>query len=214
LLPGSGIDLEYYRAEPLDAERRPFTFLLAARLLWSKGVGDYVDAARQLLREEPRCRFLLLGFVDSDHPDAVPRRRIEEWARDGIVEFHESLDDVRPYLREAHCVVLPSVYREGTPRSLLEAAATARPVITTDRPGCRTVVEHGRTGFLCRPGDRRDLLGRMQAMRDMPAAALAAFGGEARRKMEREFDESIVLARYIDAVERILVSRNPARSPS
>src|SRR5690606_6728604 len=108
--------------------------------------------------------------------------------------------------RRADCIVLPSLYREGTPRSLLEAAAMGKPVITTDRPGCRAVIEHGKTGFLCVPGDLEDLVCKMRSMRDLPRSELASFGRAARTKMEIEFDDAIVMRQYLSALGCVVTS--------
>ena len=146
ILPGSGVDLEYFtpRAMPAGDETH---FLLVGRMLWDKGVGEFVEAARQIRRQHSQARFLLLGGL-SDNPSAIMPAHIKAWEREGVIAYGGKTDDVRPALAAADCVVLPS-YREGTPRALLEAAATARALIATDVPGCRSVVEDGGTGYLC-----------------------------------------------------------------
>lgn len=196
-LPGSGVDLQRFRPAPppQHAADAP-VFLLVARMLWDKGVGEYVAAARQVRRRYPAARFQLLGFADVDNPSAIPRRQLDDWVAEGVVEYLGATDDVRPWLAQADCVVLPS-YREGVPRTLLEAAATARPVITTDAPGCRDTVRDGVTGWLCRPADADDLAQRLLDFVATPAAARAAMGAEARRFMEQHFDERQVIARYL-----------------
>ena len=197
-LPGSGVDLQRFQPAPppQHAADAP-VFLLVARMLWDKGVGEYVAAARQVRRRYPGARFQLLGFADVDNPSAIPRQQLDDWAAEGMVEYLGATDDVRPWLIQADCVVLPSNYREGVPRTLLEAAATARPVITTDAPGCRDTVRDGVTGWLCRPADADDLAQRLLDFVATPAAARAAMGAEARRFMEQHFDERQVIARYL-----------------
>lgn len=196
-LPGSGVDLQRFRPAPLQlrAVDAP-VFLLVARMLWDKGVGEFVAAARQVRRSHPGARFQLLGFADVDNPSAIPRRQLADWVAEGVVEYLGATDDVRPWLAQADCVVLPS-YREGVPRTLLEAAATARPVITTDAPGCRDTVRDGVTGWLCRPADADDLAQRLLDFVASPVVARAAMGAEARRFMEQHFDERQVIARYL-----------------
>jgi glycosyltransferase involved in cell wall biosynthesis len=201
LLPGSGIDLE--RFQPPDAARqdaKPFTFLLIARLLWDKGVGEYVEAARLVRREVPDARFQLLGFLDVENRTAVPRSDVEAWSAEGLVEYLGPSDDVRPAIAAADCVVLPS-YREGLPRTLLEAAAMGRPLIATDVPGCRQVVDEGMNGFLAEVRDARSLADAMLRMVRLGDAERAAMGAAGRAKMERDFDEKLVVARYLQAVE-------------
>jgi len=196
-LPGSGVDLQRFQpaALPQRAAEAP-VFLLVARMLWDKGVGEYVAAARQVRQRHPGARFQLLGFADVANPSAIPRQQLDDWVAEGVVEYLGATDDVRPWLAQADCVVLPS-YREGVPRTLLEAAASARPVITTDAPGCRDTVRDGVTGWLCRPADADDLAQRLLSFVASPAAARAAMGAEGRRYMEQHFDERQVIARYL-----------------
>ena len=158
LLPGSGVDLEHFRPSARKGSHDSgIKFLLIARLLYDKGVGEYVEAARILKARHPEMRCALLGFLDVENRTAVSRDEVDNWEREGIIEYLGVSDDVRPHIAAADCVVLPS-YREGTPRTLLEAAAMAKPIVATDVPGCREVVEHGRTGFLCQVRDAKDLL--------------------------------------------------------
>jgi glycosyltransferase involved in cell wall biosynthesis len=204
LLPGSGIDLERFRpAGDVRRPEEPFTFLLIARLLWDKGVGEYVEAARLVRAEEPETRFALLGFLDVENRTAVPRSAVETWRAEGLIEYLGPADDVRPAIAAADCVVLPS-YREGLPRTLLEAAAMARPLITTNVPGCRQVVEEGMNGFLAEVRDARSLADAMLRMIGLTPAQRAAMGGAGRAKMEREYDEKLVIARYLQAIEEAL----------
>jgi glycosyltransferase involved in cell wall biosynthesis len=200
LVPGSGIDLQ--RFEPADVLRRQqgFQFLLIARLLYDKGVGEFVDAARLIKPTHPEARCTLLGFLDAKNRTAVSRDDVDRWVSEGIIEYLGSSDDVRPFIAEADCVVLPS-YREGTPRTLLEAAAMAKPLIATDVPGCREVVEDGQNGFLCRVKDARDLATKMIGMMEMAPADRRAMGEAGRQKMERQFDERLVIDAYLGRLE-------------
>lgn len=143
---GSGVDLDHYADDPLTAASAPesIVFLLIARLLRDKGIVEYVDAARRLKGRYPGARFQLVGFFDVN-PAALTRQEVDAWVREGVIEFAGETTDVRPFLRNCDVYVLPS-YREGTPRTVLEAMATGRPVITTDAPGCRETVAI--------PGDR------------------------------------------------------------
>lgn len=198
-VPGSGVDLDWFTPQPLPGagSDAAVTFLMIARLLWDKGVGEYVDAARRVRESHPRTRFMLLGFVDEGHVSGVPRAVIEGWVAEGIVEYLGTSDDIRPIVARADCVVLPSYYREGVPRTLLEAAAMARPLLTTDAIGCRDTVEDGVTGYLCRPRDPAGLGECMTAMVEQGYEARLAMGRSGRAKMEREFDERQVIDRYL-----------------
>jgi glycosyltransferase involved in cell wall biosynthesis len=200
VLPGSGIDLA--RFAPGDAAAagdRPFTFLLVARLLWDKGVGEYVEAARLLRAAHPGVRFQLLGFLDVANRTAVPRAEVERWVAEGLIDYLGHSDDVRPFLAAADCVVLPS-YREGLPRTLLEAAAMGKPLIATDVPGCRHIAEHGVNGYLCAVRDSCALAEAMANMLTLPEAERLAMGTAARAKAEAEFDERKVVDRYLEAI--------------
>ncbi len=202
-LPGSGIDINVFRYTPMQPlENRPFRFLLAARLLWDKGVGEYVEAARMARRKYPTAKFQLLGFLDVKNPTAVSSAQMDDWVNEGVVEYLGVADDVKPYFIAADCVVLPS-YREGVPRSLLEAAAIGRPIVTTDAIGCRDAVEDGLNGLLCRVADAGDLADKLQRMMELSFEERLLMGQAGRNKMEREFDEIIVIRRYLEVIEGV-----------
>lgn len=204
-LPGSGINLDQFRCEPLlQEENREFRFLLVARLLWDKGVGEYVAAARIVRQKYPTVRFQLLGFLDVLNKTAVSRAEMELWVREGVVEYLGVADDVKPYIIDADCVVLPS-YREGVPRSLLEAAAIGRPIVTTDAVGCRDAVDDGVTGLLCRVADAEDLAVKLLKMIEMHPLDRSKMASSARRKMEFEFDERIVIDRYLEVIAQVAI---------
>jgi glycosyltransferase involved in cell wall biosynthesis len=143
LVDGSGVDLEHYAREAVVASP---VFLMIARLLVSKGVHEYADAAQQLRTRHPNARCLLVGPHDGG-PDAVNPDLIERWQTEGSVEYLGPAEDIRPLIAQSAVYVLPS-YREGTPRSVLEAMAMGRPIVTTDAPGCRETVIEGENGFL------------------------------------------------------------------
>lgn len=201
LLPGSGLDLEHFRpARIAGSESEGFTFLLIARLLWDKGVKEYVEAARLVRLAVPAARFQLLGFLDAENRTAVPREAVDAWAREGIICYLGEAADVRPFIAAADCIVLPS-YREGLPRTLLEAAAMAKPLIATDVPGCRDAVQPGVNGLLCRVRDARSLSAAMMDMIRAPAAVREQWGRAGRTMIERDFDEKIVIQRYLEAIK-------------
>ncbi len=141
---GSGVNLDHFRPEPVPAG--PPVFLLIARLVSDKGLAEFVEAAHLVKADFPRARFLVAGFFE-DHPRAISRRQMDAWVADGLVEFLGFADDVRPLLHDCSVYCLPS-YREGTPRTVLEALAVGRAVITTDAPGCRETVIDRSNGFL------------------------------------------------------------------
>jgi len=198
-LPGSGVDVDRFSPRP-KPQAGPFQFLLVARLLWDKGVGEFVEAARIVKARHPDVEFALAGFLDVDSPSAVPRSAVEEWEREGVIRFLGSFDDMVPVYAQADCVVLPSYYREGVPRSLLEAASMGKPVITTDSVGCRDTVEDGVTGWLVKPRDAEDLALKIIALVDAPAEYLAALQLNARLFIQQSFDERIVISAYLNAM--------------
>lgn len=208
VLPGSGIDLDRYQPEmpPVARTDDASVFLMVARLLWDKGVGEFVEAARVVRRYRPDARFKLLGFLDVENRTAIDRASVDRWVAEGVIEYLGSTDDVRPFIAAADCVVLPS-YREGTPRTLLEGAAMGRPLIATDVPGCREVVEDGRNGLLCNVRDAADLAEKMLQFIDLSPEERARMGRESRAKVEREFDEQIVIDRYLEVIDQILAER-------
>jgi glycosyltransferase involved in cell wall biosynthesis len=199
LLPGSGVDLDLFRPSPTPAASGHVTFLLVARLLWDKGVGEYVEAARRVRTERPQARFQLLGFLDVANRTAVPRAEVARWVSEGLIDYLGEADDVRPHLAAADCVVLPS-YREGLPRTLLEAAAMAKPLIATDVPGCRHVVTDAVNGLLCAARDVGSLAAAMREMVDAGPEQRERWGRAGRDRIEREFDEKIAAARYLEAI--------------
>ena len=214
LLPGSGVDLARFSPAPLPVRREGEgpVFMLVARLLWDKGVGEYVEAARLVKAEVPHARFQLLGFLDVENRSAVPRQQVDAWVNEGLVEYLGHADDVRPHIAAADCVVLPS-YREGTPRSLLEAGAMARPLVTTDVPGCREVVDDGINGWLCRPKDAADLADKMLRFALTSQAARLEMGRQSRVKVEMQFAERIVIDAYLAEIDSALGEAGRRRTP-
>jgi len=205
LLPGSGIDLVLYDSSKygcVDRSKNEIVFLMVARLLWDKGVREYIEAARIVKKQNPETRFQLLGFLDVQNQTAVPREDVESWVLEGIIEYLGTFEDVRPFLAAADSVVLPS-YREGTPRSLLEAAAMAKPLITTDVPGCREVVMNGLNGYLCEARNSRDLADKMLELINMPPALRLQMGIQSRKIAEKRFDEQIVILKYLNVVDEV-----------
>ncbi|HZF44627.1 MAG TPA: glycosyltransferase family 4 protein, partial [Sphingomonadaceae bacterium] len=201
VLPGSGINLSTFSAQPSPArvcEDAP-TFLLIARMVRDKGVLEYAAAARLLKARHPGWTFRIVGFLDVANRTAIDRATVETWVASGDVLFDGPSPDVRPHIAAADCIVLPS-YREGTSRVLLEAAAMGRPLVATDVPGCREVVEDGINGFLCQARDVDSLAAAMERMGKLDPQERALMGAAGRAKVEREYDERIVIDAYLDAI--------------
>jgi glycosyltransferase involved in cell wall biosynthesis len=199
VVAGSGIDLRHFSATVEVEGDRPPTFLFVGRLLKDKGVKEFAEAAA-IVRETTSARFQILGSVE-DHPKAVSGDVLDPFISNGVVELLGQTEDVRPFIRRADCVVLPS-YREGLPRVLLEASAMGKPVIATDVPGCRHAVEEGRTGLLCEPRSSQSLARALLAFLEMSPEDRSSMGLSGRRKAESQFSSEQVAAAYIDALER------------
>lgn len=192
LVNGSGVDTFHFAARPVPSEH---SFLLIARLLGDKGIREYGEAAARLKRLHPHVRIALVGYPDPS-PDAISPAEIERIAEGGV-DFLGRMDDVRPALEACSVYVLPS-YREGTPRSVLEALAVGRAVVTTDAPGCRQTVMDGANGFLVPPRDPDALFRAMLRFVEEPGLA-ARMGAVSRRIAEEQFDARAV-AREIRAL--------------
>lgn len=208
LLPGSGIDLSWFAAEPYPPagpEAAP-VFLMIARLLRDKGVVEFSEAARRIKADLPQARFQLLGAQDVQNRSAIDADTLQSWIAEGRIEYLGTTKDVRPLIAQAHCVVLPS-YREGAPRTLIEAAAMARPVIATDVPGCRAVMQDRVSGFFCAPRDAESLAAAMRRFLGLSGQAQAALGLAGRRKMEADFDQAIVVQAYRGAIADLTAPR-------
>ena len=201
LLPGSGVDLERFKPRMAVAEADgPFRFLMVGRLLWDKGVAEYVEAARIVRRSYPDARFQMLGRLGADNRTAVPSAVVERWQAEGVIDYLGESDDVRMAMEQADCIVLPS-YREGLPRALLEGSAMSKPLIATDVPGCRDVVEDGRTGYLCAERSADSLADAMLRMIENSPNERLRMGELGRRKIEQEYCETRVIDKYLEALD-------------
>ena len=201
LLPGSGVNLQKFqpvlKIKKIDQE--PFTFILISRLIKDKGVIEYIEAAKLVSKLHPDIQFKILGFLGVQNPTAISQEQMNEWLRLPFVHYLGSVDDVRPFIQDSDCVVLAS-YREGTPKVLLEAAAMGKPIITTNVPGCKEVVEDQLTGFLCDVRSAKDLAQKMCQMIELSFEERDRMGKLARLKMEKQFSEQFVIDRYLKVI--------------
>lgn len=213
LLPGSGIDHQrYVPVKKKHNEGRPFVFLLIARMLKDKGIVEFVEAAQllQLRRggerdgeQQQRVEFWLLGAMYPGNPTAINDEEIEAWTKQESIRYLGETDDVISMIAQSDCVVLPS-YREGLSRVLLEAASMAKPLVTTNVPGCMDVVDDGVNGYLCKPKDAQDLAKQMEKMLQLSRNEIEEMGIAGRRKIIDEYSEHLVIDKYLDAVKEIL----------
>jgi len=186
-IPGSGVDVHEFQPAPFPQE---VSFLLTARLLRQKGVAEYAEAARLIRQRHPHVRFRLAGWLD-ENPNSISADELQVWVDEGTIEYLGRLDDVRPALADSSVFVLPSYYREGIPRTLLEALAMGRPLITTDSPGCRLTVNDGENGYLVPARDAHALAEVIERFIEKPEM-VAKMGAAARRLAEEYFDVRIV----------------------
>ncbi|MFS1909684.1 glycosyltransferase family 4 protein [Vibrio sp. 10N.286.48.B7] len=203
-VPGSGADLSRFIISP-SKDDGAVRFLLIARMLYDKGIGHYVEAARELKgKYGDQVEFRLLGFLDVNNPSAVSKDDMQSWVDEGIVNYLGTSDSVEKDIAEVDCMVLPSFYREGVPKSLLEACAMGKPIVTTDNVGCRETVDNGSNGYLCEPRSTSSLVKKLELMINHTHQERLLMGEKSRIKVENEFDEQIVIKKYIQAVESAL----------
>lgn len=197
LILGSGVDMSRFKGRArVRSGRHEIRVLLATRLLWEKGVGEYVAAARRLKNEGRNIVFLLAGGPDPGNPESVPEPTVQAWVEEGIVEWLGHVEDMPDLLASVDVVVLPSYYREGVPKILIEAAACGLPLVTTDMPGCREVVADQVDGLLVPPRNADALAEAIARLQDEPDYA-ARLGAAARRKAQELFDDRVVISRTL-----------------
>lgn len=215
LLPGSGVDLSYFHPTPRTIQ--PWrTFLMFGRILPKKGFGAFLDAAAELKsRYGDAARFWILGAPDPERAEsrALFERVLRAHAL-GTVRYITRTDDVLPHVQEADVIVLPSTYNEGIPRSLLEALACGKPIITTDWKGCRETVENGTNGLLVPPHDTKSLVRALQQLIECSEDTLVEYGARSRAIAEARFDERFVLDAYLDALRGESSARQPSPRPT
>jgi len=201
VLPGSGVDLRWFSNSKKSNSKNKIIFLLAARLLKDKGIVESVDAIRLLKKN---IELHLLGQLWTKNPSQIKQHELDSWVNEGLVKYLGFTEDVRPHIENADVVILPS-YREGMSKILLEAASMSKPIIAADVPGCREIVEDGQTGFLCRVRDSNDLAEKMIQMVELSNEERILMGKRGRIKMEKEFDEKIVINKYLESIEKALM---------
>lgn len=200
LIRGAGVDTSAFPAT-LESDQQMLV-VLPGRMLWDKGVAEFVEAARLLQQRGIRARFALVGGRDDHNPSCVPLQTLKAWEAEGVVEYWGNRNDMPAVLAQAHVVCLPS-YREGLPKALLEAASSARPIVTFDVPGCREVVVHGKNGLLVPFGDIPALAGALRMLM-ADRAMREQMGAEGRLMVEREFSQEFVAAKTMQVWEEVV----------
>ncbi len=206
VLPGEGVNTRYYVPNKMKSPSpgKNLNFLFSGRMLWEKGLQEFVDAARIVRQQYPECHFYLLGFMDKTDRRVVPEETVKDWEREGVVGYLGEVVDVRPYFAKADCFVLPSYYGEGLPRTLLEAASMGIPLITTHHRGCKRAVVEGLNGFLCPAGNAQALAEKMLDMSRLPLHERQAMGERGRALVIAEFDEGILIQHYLGKVWEVI----------
>ncbi|RXZ43463.1 glycosyltransferase family 4 protein [Crenobacter cavernae] len=203
ILHSEGINATHFAPQAKPVEDGRLRFLLIARMLWDKGVGEFVEAARHVRKHHPNVVFQLLGACSVPNPSVIGREQIAEWEKEGVIEYLGSMPDVRPMIAQADCMVLPS-YREGVPRTLMEAASMAKPLIATNVPGCRDVIREGETGLLCHAKNAVSLAACIERVLAMSAKERQMMGEAGRRFMIERFDEQRIIDQYMQTLERYM----------
>jgi glycosyltransferase involved in cell wall biosynthesis len=206
LLNGEGIDTDHFK--PLEKEMKKdgkIKFLMIARALWDKGVKEYCEAAEIIKNKhlDKEIEFLFLGKIGVPNPSAVPKEYIEDYHKRGIINYLGVVDDVTAIISDSSCFVLPS-YREGISRVIMENAAMGKPVIASDVPGCRELVDDGKTGYLCIPRDSKDLAQKMEWFINLSEDKKINSGKLGREKMIKEFSEQMVVEVYLKKLKEML----------
>jgi len=192
ILPGSGVNLQKYQILEYP-KSEPVVFTYIARVMKAKGIEQFLDAAREL---KDKAEFHICGFCEEDYKDIIEREQIA-----GTIVYHGFVNDIYDYMKQSHCIVLPSFHPEGVSNVLLEAAACGRPIITTDRPGCRETVDDGVTGFLIKECDSHDLIDKMVLFLNSSIEQREQMGIYGRKKIEKEFDRQIVVDEYVKEIK-------------
>jgi len=203
LLPGSGVDLKKFAPIETKKENSTVKFLLIARLLKDKGLLEFIDAIKIIKSSYQNVHFEILGALDHGNKTAISKETLQTWIDDKLINYLGVTDDVKSVIAASDCVVLPS-YREGVPRSLLEASAMGKPIIASNAVGCKEVVEDGITGYLCEVKNSLDLAKQLEKMINLSNSERETMGKKGREKIVKEFDEKIVFDRYLQGIEEVL----------
>lgn len=198
LLPGSGVNLKHFSPLPYPEEDEGIHFVFISRIMREKGIDQYLDAAMTIKQKFPNTFFHVCGLCEKEY-----QGKLEQFASEGIVTYHGLVQDIREMLRVVHCTVHPSFYPEGLSNVLLESCACARPIITTDRSGCREVVDDGVNGLVTKQQDSADLISKIEQFMALPHEQKVQMGLAGRRKVENQFDRQTVVNAYLKEMENL-----------
>ena len=202
ILPGEGINLEKFYPIKNNRKDNKIIFLMIARVLWEKGFKEYIEAAEFLKKKYSNLEFQLLGIIDENNPSGVKKEIIENYHKKGTINYLGTSNNVKEVIINCDCVVLPSFYKEGVPRTLMEGAAMEKPLITTNIQGCKEVVKHDYNGYLCEPKNSQDLIKKIEKFIFLSKEKREKLGKNGREKMKKEFDINIIIKKYKKIVSK------------
>ncbi len=204
VIPGSGIDTKKFKPHIIKKDNKEFKFLFIGRLIREKGIEEYIDAIRDIKKDKKYSyvKFEIVGDFYPKNPSAISKKYFYSLEKRGWFEYKGFTDDIKGYIEKADCIVLPS-YREGLSKTLLEAASMQKPIITTNVPGCKDVVEDGINGFLCQVKNSHDLKEKMIKMLNLPFQKRLQMGKKGREKIITEFSEELVFHKYLSCIKNI-----------
>jgi glycosyltransferase involved in cell wall biosynthesis len=203
LIKGAGVDINSFKPVP-EKQEEPLV-ILPARMLWKKGVGKFVQAAKQIKKEGIKARFALVGMPDNMNPTSVSQEQLKKWQDEGAVEVWGKKDNMPNIFAQSHIVCLPSTYGEGIPKVLIEAAACARPIVTNNIPGCREIVINNENGFLVKPDNLDDLIEKLKLLLADPALR-KKMGHKGREMVEEKFSANKIHSQTIELYNNLLTS--------
>lgn len=197
IIPGSGVNLDYYKILDYPSDEN-INFLFISRVMKEKGIEQYIETAKYITEKYPCARFHICGFCEEEYEE-----NLEDLQKQGIITYHGMVRDVREILKETHCTIHPSYYPEGMSNVLLESAACGRPIITTNRSGCREIVEDGINGYLVEQKNTQDLIEKVEKFINLSFDEKMQMGLAGRSKVEKEFDRQIVINAYLEELKNI-----------
>lgn len=192
LLPGSGVNLQHFKPLDYPSTERGLHFVFISRIMKTKGIDQYLEAAEYIRKKYPNTHFHICGFCEEEYEEILAQKQ-----KDGIVIYHGMVRDIREKLKSIHCTIHPTYYPEGLSNVLLESSASARPIITTDRSGCREVVDIGQNGYLVEQKNTQDLINKIETFINLDHSTKKNMGLHGRKKVEQEFDRKIVVEAYL-----------------
>ena len=197
LIPGSGVNLEKYKLLNYPTENQTIEFLFISRIMKEKGIDQYLEMAEHIKSKYNNTRFHILGFCEQEYNE-----KLNELQNKNIIEYHGRQDNIIPFMKKASCVIHPTYYPEGMSNVLLEACASGRPIITTNRPGCKEIVDNGVNGYIVEEKNSKDLIEKVEKFINLSNEKKKQMGLNGRKKVENEFDRNIIVRAYMEEIER------------